>query len=74
MHEWDSNECEVVARGGMSLRDYFAAKAMQALLMQPNHIAVNHQDGTVTTYPHRMVIAPLAYEYADLMLAEREKP
>lgn len=45
--------------GGMSLRDYFASKAMQGLLSGRNHIAE--------------VNVRLAYEYADAMLKEREK-
>ena len=44
---------------GMSLRDYFAAKALQGLLSGRNYITeMNVQ---------------LAYEYADAMLKEREK-
>ena len=47
---------------GMTLRDYFAAKAMQAI---------------VSTVPHLAVISPdhaaiEAYEYADAMLKARE--
>lgn len=45
--------------GGMSLRDYFAAKALQGLLSGRNHIAE--------------VSVQLAYEYADAMIKEREK-
>jgi hypothetical protein len=46
----------------MTLRDYFAAKAMQAI---------------VSTVPHLAVISPdhaaiEAYEYADAMLKARE--
>lgn len=44
---------------GMSLRDYFAAKALQGLLACPIG------DNTQTTY------AKLAYEYADAMLKAR---
>ena len=44
---------------GMTLRDYFAAKALQGLLSGRNHIAE--------------VNVRLAYEYADAMLKEREK-
>lgn len=47
-------------RGGMSLRDYFAAKAMHALLVA---------DGT-TYFENR---ANEAYAMADAMLAERAK-
>ena len=45
---------------GMSMRDYFAAKAMQGVL------AVN---------PHRLpsAIAARAYQVADAMLKERDK-
>ena len=44
---------------GMTLRDYFAAKALEGLLSGRNHIAE--------------VNVRLAYEYADAMLKEREK-
>lgn len=46
---------------GMSLRDYFAAKAMQAFA-----------NGTVFTYTEANETAQKAYEYADAMLAQRE--
>ena len=44
---------------GMTLRDYFAAKAMQAILND----AEIFWEGA----------APLAYQYADAMLKERSK-
>lgn len=47
---------------GMTLRDYFAAKAMQALL--------THGQGLAT---ERTKLACGAYAYADAMLAERAK-
>ena len=46
--------------GGMTLRDYFAAKAMQGLV------------GASKSFP-RATIAEHAYLMADAMLAEREK-
>jgi len=46
--------------GGMTLRDYFAAKAMQGLLACPLG------DGTKQDF------ARLAYEYADAMLKARQ--
>lgn len=46
--------------GGMSLRDFFAAKAMQGLI------------GVIPNSSND-VIAQQAYELADAMLAEREK-
>ena len=56
---------------GMSLRDYFAAKAMQALIAcvwersgDSNQIIDN--DGHVSLHIR-------AYEHADAMLAERDK-
>ena len=48
------------AEGGMTLRDYFAAKAMHALLMA---------DGT-SRFENR---SKEAYEMADAMLKERDK-
>ena len=43
---------------GMDLRDYFAAKAMQAILHQSDSFWAG--------------AAPLAYQYADAMLKARE--
>ena len=46
---------------GMTLRDYFAAAALQGILASPD---------TVGSQPS---IAGYAYQYADTMLAERAK-
>ena len=46
---------------GMTLRDYFAAKAMQGLLISSSEYGIEEQD-----------CAKYAYQYADAMLAERE--
>lgn len=66
------DELDAVARG-MTLRDYFAAKAMQAImsgpewqLLQMKDIAANN-DGDVEG-----VIAHFSYKMADAMLKERE--
>lgn len=48
--------------GGMTLRDYFAAKAMQALIEKDNNCGRVNQD-----------VADTAYWYADAMLAQRER-
>ena len=48
--------------GGMSLRDYFAAAALQAM-----HRMVDAQDITASA------CAEMAYHIADAMLAERDK-
>lgn len=48
---------------GMSLRDYFAAKAMQAMVA--NNWPIIAEDGDA--------LAATAYKLADVMLAERAK-
>lgn len=50
---------------GMTLRDYFAAKAMQGL------VTASHNDGGCVKCDDKY-IAPLAYEIADEMLEARE--
>jgi hypothetical protein len=49
--------------GGMSLRDYFAAKAMHALAEETNATATDYIDG----------LAQLSYKYADALLKARGK-
>lgn len=49
---------------GMSLRDYFAAKAMQGMLANANIDKNEVRD--------RAAIATYSYHYADAMLAARE--
>lgn len=51
---------------GMSLRDYFAAKAMHAMLSIPQTIGVCSDDGFSG-------LASASYSAADAMLAERER-
>lgn len=50
-----------VPNEGMTLRDYFAAKAMQGLLSADNELKLEDYE-----------IANYAYQQADEMLAERE--
>ncbi len=52
---------------GMSLRDYFAAKALEALILKEKDYANRGRDAVPK-------LAVWAYEYADAMLAERDKP
>lgn len=54
---------------GMSLRDYFAAVALQGIL------ANSFCNGTGQTLPHASIEqgVELAYKYADAMLIERTK-
>lgn len=49
---------------GMTLRDYFAAKALQPIISQ---------EGTNQGVSGDLVDAQRAYRYADAMLAAREK-
>ncbi|MDE2232968.1 MAG: hypothetical protein KGJ90_02440 [Patescibacteria group bacterium] len=55
---------------GMSLRDYFAAKALEGLLAAG--LGVRTSTDTQSYIPADM--ATVSYFYADAMLAERTKP
>ena len=65
-----------VSTGGMSLRDWFAGMAMQALLASTGHdtqsiallVTATEQDQAVDE-----TLAGRAYDFADAMLAAREK-
>ena len=55
---------------GMSLRDYFAAKAMQACIATPQVV-----DALVKKGGNPMaVLANASYTFADAMIAERDTP
>jgi hypothetical protein len=56
--------------GGMTLRDYFAAKAL--VLMQ-NELIREHVDETYPGEPSRVAYAMWAYAVADAMLRAREQ-
>lgn len=56
-----------IKHGGMSLRDYFAAKSMQALIISQPHLPTS---ALCTTDQE---IANVAYRFSDAMLKEREK-
>ena len=53
---------------GMTLRDYFAAKAMQGGIDLVPHMATPKVDKTMP-----QIIAEMAYEYADAMLKASEQ-
>lgn len=57
------------ASGGLTVRDYFAAQAMQGLIASPRLPAVRDEDGDITDAG----IAGLSYKIADAMLTERNK-
>lgn len=60
---------QVVMRGGMSLRDYFAAKAMAAILSSPRR-SVDSNGKYADS--NQNVLAAMAYTMADAMLRARE--
>jgi hypothetical protein len=55
---------------GMSLRDYFAAAALQGIIACPTAHRVKDTGVEVNTMDQA---AEIAYQYADAMLLEREK-
>lgn len=74
------NPIERPAQEGMTLRDYFAAKAMQSLITAANDTMIaNINQGipiemaTVHFDKSIALTVPAAYHMADLMLAERTK-
>lgn len=58
--------------GGMSLRDYFAAKAMAALLVGHGGVCRNDAEEKLADRFYEAV-STSAYELADAMLKERAK-
>lgn len=52
---------------GMTMRDYFAAKAMQAMIIG------NSASIAVCSRPGAIGVSKDAYIFADVMLAERER-
>ena len=64
---YSANSPYDIAGGGMSLRDYFAAKAMQGLIPVLKYVKsdVNETEQVPTA------VAQTAYEFADAMIAER---
>ena len=56
---------------GMSLRDYFAAKAMQVLMTETDGI---NDDNPDSPRWQSSEVAEFAYEQADAMLKARVKP
>lgn len=60
---------------GMTLRDYFAAKALAGWLSGPcqGDALDDYFDDERAFAEHRAAVAKAVYAYADAMLAEREK-
>ena len=58
-----------VKTGGVTVRDYFAAKALQGMLAYPG----DEQRGSHHNNNDAEGVAQMSYAYADAMLAERSK-
>lgn len=58
---------------GMTLRDYFAAKAIQGMLANDSLLKRYADDGMVNMVSPEVLAATVAYSMADAMLAERAK-
>lgn len=72
------NGYEAEMQSGMSLRDYFAAKALNGILAGIDMLATDGSELKRLTekmgYKHAQYwIAATSYQIADAMLAEREK-
>ncbi len=62
---------DVELEWGMTMRDYFAAKAMQAMLTSPEFMVVVTADQAVGANARERV-SNVAYRYADAMLEARK--
>ena len=62
-----------LTEGGMSLRDYFAAAALQGILSDQDSANSIWEDARSKSVPPTPYLANTCYLIADAMLAEREK-
>lgn len=58
---------------GMMLRDYFAAKAMQAMMSNPDFVLFIGKEASKRGVDANELFAKAAYEAADALLKERNK-
>lgn len=65
-----SDEKQVGVFDGMSMRDYFAAQAVAAFIAHPVQVKTA---ALVSGQSSQNVLAIMAYEIADAMIAERDK-
>lgn len=68
----DLNDCPTINLG-MSLRDYFAAKAMTGLMSNEEAIQRFRNMSMSEGFEASTLMATAAYQIADAMLAERAK-
>jgi hypothetical protein len=66
-HQLESNRDGYAVTGGMTLRDYFAAKAMQSTLADDAYV-----ERTETAAEWLAIVAKSSYEIADAMLKARD--
>lgn len=59
--------------GGMTLRDYFAAQWMNGCMASPSWVKGLDQVAAKEGVNLSAAVAQLSYQYADAMLAERQK-
>ena len=60
----------IVPHGGMTLRDYFAAKALQGMFANPDD---GHENYDLNYEDYVKEIARCSYKMADAMLAARDQ-
>lgn len=60
----------ITTQDGMDLRDYFAAKAMQAVVSAAKAAEIGTDNGAITEDTHR--VARCAYAVADAMMEARK--
>jgi hypothetical protein len=70
--EWDYIRSSRSVANGMALRDYFAAKAMQAYVSRPNYDPGTRNLEDAGGFDP--LISQWSYELADAMLAARTQP
>lgn len=61
------------SESGMTLRDYFAAKAMQSIISNPDLIRACNIVGRESGQTNSQALAETSYLFADAMLKERNK-
>jgi hypothetical protein len=69
-YEWNQSHQQMLAVGGMELRDYFAAYALQPLI----HDYLKDMDWEVDNpYEHFKMATKVSYTIADAMIEARKK-
>lgn len=70
-----NDEARVTAvggEGGMDLRDYFAAKAMQALITNEVIHSVTMKEANKAGIPEEFAVAQMSFMVADAMMKARQ--